>query len=48
VREEAREVRAVAPVLARMDIRAVTDYTSANGQVFGVPEHYAKIRYLPL
>jgi putative ABC transport system permease protein len=48
VREEAREVRAVAPVLARMDIRAVTDYTSANGQVFGVPEHYAQIRYLPL
>ena len=36
IRDQARFLRAVSPVLERDDIRAVSDYGSTNGQVFGV------------
>jgi len=36
VRHEARTLKNVSPVLNREDIRAVSDYGSTNGQVFGV------------
>jgi putative ABC transport system permease protein len=48
IKEEAKNIRSIAPILARMDIRAVTDYTSSNGQVFGVIPEYNRIRHLPL
>ena len=36
IRNEARTLRALSPVINREDIRAVSDYGSTNGQVFGV------------
>ncbi len=44
VREQARFVGALSPVLNREDIRAVSDYGSTNGQVFGVAPDYNQIR----
>ena len=40
--------RAMSPVLQRDDIRAVSDYASTNGQVFGVEPEYNQIRNIPL
>jgi putative ABC transport system permease protein len=48
IRDEAHFVRAVSPVLNREDIRASSDYTSSNGQVFGVAPVYNKIRTIPI
>jgi putative ABC transport system permease protein len=48
IQREAPHVRAVAPVLSRLDIREVSDYGNTNGEVSGVPPHYNTIRYLPL
>lgn len=48
VRHEAREIKFVSPVLNREDIRAVSDYGSTNGQVFGVATEYNKIRNVPV
>jgi putative ABC transport system permease protein len=48
IRKEARFLRAVSPVLQREDIRAVSDYGSTNGQVFGVAPSYSDIRNMPI
>ncbi len=48
IRNEARHVRAISPVLNREDIRAVSDYGSTNGQVFGVAPTYNQIRTVPV
>jgi putative ABC transport system permease protein len=48
IREQARFLRAVSPVLERDDIRAVSDYGSTNGQVFGVVPEYNQIRNTPI
>ena len=40
--------RAISPVLNREDIRAVSDYGSTNGQVFGVAPVYNQIRNVPV
>jgi putative ABC transport system permease protein len=48
IREEAKFVGALSPVLNREDIRAVSDYGSTNGQVFGVGSDYNKIRTVPI
>ena len=48
IRNEARYLRAISPILQREDIRASSDYTSANGQVFGVEPEYNQIRNVPL
>ena len=48
IRDQARLLRAVSPVLERDDIRAVSDYGSTNGQVFGVAPEYNQIRNLPI
>jgi putative ABC transport system permease protein len=48
IREQARSLRTVSPVLNREDIRAVSDYGSTNGQVFGVAPEYNQIRTIPL
>ena len=47
IREQAKFLRAVSPVLERDDIRAVSEYGSTNGQVFGVVPEYNQIRNLP-
>jgi putative ABC transport system permease protein len=48
IRTEAKSLRALSPVLNREDIRAVSDYGSTNGQVFGVAPDYAHIRTVPV
>ncbi len=48
IRNEARTLRFVSPVINREDIRAVSDYGSTNGQVFGVVPEYNQIRNVPV
>jgi putative ABC transport system permease protein len=48
IRDQAHFLRAVSPVLERDDIRAVSDYGSTNGQVFGVTPDYSQIRNTPI
>jgi len=48
IRKEARTLRALSPVINREDIRAVSDYGSTNGQVFGVTPEYNQIRTVPV
>src|SRR5712692_6286098 len=48
IRSEARSLKHLSPVLNREDIRAVSDYGSTNGQVFGVAPEYNQIRTIPL
>jgi putative ABC transport system permease protein len=48
VRDQAHTLRAISPVINREDIRAVSDYGSTNGQVFGVATVYNQIRNVPL
>lgn len=48
IMREAPHVRAVAPVVSRMDIREVSDFGNTNGEVSGVLPKYNEIRYLPL
>ena len=48
IRSEAKLLRAVSPVLEREDIRAVSDYGTTNGQVFGVVPEYNGIRNVPI
>ena len=45
---ECRSVGAAAPVIRRNDIRAVSDFYQASGQIFGVPATFDQIRYLPI
>lgn len=47
IRSQSHLLRAVSPVLERDDIRAVSDFGSTNGQVFGVSPEYNQIRTLP-
>src|SRR3989475_64196 len=48
IRRDARSLKYLSPVLNREDIRAVSDYGSTNGQVFGVAPEYNQIRTIPL
>jgi len=45
---DARSVGAAAPVIRRNDIRAVSDFFQASGQMLGVPAMFNQIRYLPI
>ncbi|HEX7895722.1 MAG TPA: ABC transporter permease, partial [Terriglobales bacterium] len=42
------DVRAVSEIIARNDVRAVSDFFQSSGQLNGVLSNYAKIRYMPL
>ena len=48
IRTEALSLKNLSPVLNREDIRAVSDYGSTNGQVFGVAPEYNQIRNVPV
>ena len=48
IRDHTHTLRSVSPVINREDIRAVSDYGSTNGQVFGVDPIYNEIRNVPL
>jgi len=48
IKNEAHTLRVVSPVINREDIRAVSDYGSTNGQVFGIAPEYNQIRTIPV
>jgi putative ABC transport system permease protein len=48
LKTQANLVRRISPVLQREDIRAVSEYNSTNGQVFGVSSAYNLIRTIPM
>jgi len=48
IQDHAHTLRSVSPVINREDIRAVSDYGSTNGQIFGVDPIYNEIRNVPL
>jgi len=48
IRREAPHVRNASPVLTRNDVRAVSEFASANGEIAGVEPQFNEIRYLPL
>ncbi len=48
VKQEATLIRGASPVLMRTDVRAVSEFANANGQVIGVTPNFNQIRYLPL
>jgi len=41
-------VGAAAPAISRGDIRAVSEFYQASGQIVGVPANFNQIRYLPI
>jgi putative ABC transport system permease protein len=45
---ECPSVAAAAPAISRGDVRAVSDFFQASGQVVGVPASFNQIRYLPM
>jgi putative ABC transport system permease protein len=48
IRREAPHVRTASPALTRSDVRAVSEFASANGEIAGVEPQFGDIRYLPL
>src|ERR1700730_4118043 len=48
IRKEAAHVRNASPVLIRTDVRAVSEFASASGEMAGVEPQFSEIRYLPL
>ena len=48
IKNESKLALDISPVIARDDIRAVSEYTSTNGQVSGVPAIYSQVRTIPL
>lgn len=48
IRHEAPHVINASPVLTRPDVRAVSEFASANGEIAGVEPQFGDIRYLPL
>jgi putative ABC transport system permease protein len=48
IRKEAPHVRNASPILTRDDVRAVSDFATANGQVTGVEPQFGQIRFLPV
>jgi putative ABC transport system permease protein len=48
IRKEAPHVRNASPVLIRTDVRAVSEFASANGEIAGVEPQFSEIRYLPM
>jgi putative ABC transport system permease protein len=48
IRRQSPHVRTASPVLVRQDVRAVSEFASANGEIAGVEPQFSEIRYLPL
>jgi putative ABC transport system permease protein len=48
IQKEAPHVRQASPVLARDDVRAVSEFATANGQIVGVEPQFNEIRFLPI
>jgi putative ABC transport system permease protein len=45
---DCKSVAAAAPIIQRGDLRAVSDFFQASGQILGTPAMINKIRYLPI
>jgi len=45
---ECRSVATATPIIQRSDIRAVSDFYQAGGQIMGVRPEFNKIRYMPV
>jgi len=48
VRDECPDVGLVVPIIARDDIRAVSDFYQSSGRLMGVPAEFSKVRYMPI
>jgi putative ABC transport system permease protein len=48
IKNESKFAVHISPLIARDDIRAVSEYTSTNGQVSGVPAVFRQVRTIPL
>ena len=48
LRKDAPHVRAATPVLTKNDVRATSEFASANGEITGIEPQYRGIRYLPM
>jgi putative ABC transport system permease protein len=48
IKNESKFAVHISPLIARDDIRAVSEYTSTNGQVSGVPAVFSQVRTIPL
>lgn len=48
IASECPAVGAAAPAISRSDIRAVSDFFQASGQIIGVPANFNQIRNLPI
>jgi putative ABC transport system permease protein len=48
IENEAKLSINISPLIARDDLRAVSEYTSTNGQVSGVPPIFNQVRTIPL
>src|SRR5512140_745506 len=48
IKQQARTVKYVAPVLIRGDMRVNYDSQSTNGQILGVTANYDKLRFMPI
>ncbi|MGA3212605.1 MAG: ABC transporter permease [Terriglobales bacterium] len=48
VKAEAKDVKAVVPVISRSDIPAVSEFFTSSGQLNGVTADYSQIRYMPI
>ena len=48
IRNTTPYVRDASPVLVRDDVRAVSEFASANGQITGVAPQFNQIRFLPI
>jgi putative ABC transport system permease protein len=48
VRDECPDVGLVVPIIARDDIRAVSDFYQSSGRLMGVPSEFSRVRYMPM
>jgi putative ABC transport system permease protein len=48
VRNECPDVGLVVPIIARDDIRAVSDFYQSSGRLMGVPSEFSRVRYMPM
>src|SRR5580704_2515292 len=48
VRAECPDVGVVVPIIARDDIRAVSDFYQSSGRLMGVPTEFNKVRFMPM
>ena len=48
IRKEAPHVRNASPIISREDVRAVSEFANANGEIVGTEPQMSEISYLPI